>query len=62
MSAMNHYHVSFVDGEGTFYSASVETPQDLFTTEGIDGIALELAERLDQDEPVAVINVIPLKS
>ena len=36
---MNHYHVAFVDNEGTFYSASVETPQDLFTTEGIDGIA-----------------------
>jgi hypothetical protein len=59
---MNHYHVSFVDNEGTFYSASVETPHDLFTTAGIDGIAEELAERLGQDEPVAVINVIPLKS
>lgn len=59
---MNHYHVAFVDNEGTFYSASVETPLDLFTTEGIDGIALELGERLDQDEPVAVISVIPLKS
>lgn len=59
---MNHYHVSFVDDEGSFYSASVETPHDLFTTEGIDGFALELGERLGQDEPVAVINVIPLKS
>lgn len=59
---MNHYHVAFVDNEGSFYSASVETPLDLFTGEGIDGIALELAERLDQDEPVAIINVIPLKS
>jgi hypothetical protein len=59
---MNHYHVAFVDNEGTFYSASVETPLDLFTTAGIDSIAEELAERLDQEEPVAVINVIPLKS
>jgi|OpeIllAssembly_1097287.scaffolds.fasta_scaffold1820014_2 hypothetical protein len=59
---MNHYHVAFVDNEGTFYSASVETPHDLFTTAGIDGIAAELAERLDQDEPVAVISIIPLKS
>lgn len=59
---MNHYHVAFVDDEGAFYSASVETPHDLFTTEGIDGIALELGERLGQEEPVAVINVIPLKS
>ena len=59
---MNHYHVSFVDSEGSFYSASVETPHDLFTTQGIDDIALELGERLDQEEPVAIINVIPLKS
>jgi len=59
---MNHYHVAFVDNEGTFYSAAVETPRDLFTAAGIDGIAEELAERLDQDEPVAVISVIPLKS
>ncbi|MDP2879524.1 MAG: hypothetical protein Q8N74_08375 [Sulfuricella sp.] len=58
---MNHYHVAFVDNEGTFYSASVETPHDLFTTAGIDRL-LELAERLDQDEPVAVIGIIPLKS
>ncbi|MHB0985280.1 MAG: hypothetical protein ACYC05_06760 [Sulfuricella sp.] len=43
---MNHYHVSFVDDEGAFYSASVETPHDLFTTAGIDDIALELGERL----------------
>lgn len=59
---MNLYHVSFVDDEGTFYSASVETPHDLFTTAGIDDIAQELAERLGQKEPVAVINVIPLKA
>lgn len=59
---MNHYHVAFVDDEGAFYSASVETPHDLFTTEGIDGIALELGERLGQEEPVAIISVIPLKS
>lgn len=59
---MNYYHVSFVDNDGTFYSASVETPHDLFITEGIDSIALELGERLDQDEAVAIINVISLKS
>jgi hypothetical protein len=59
---MNHYHVSFVDSDGTFYSASVETPLDLFTSQGIDDIALELGERLAQEEPVAIINVIPLKS
>lgn len=59
---MNHYHISFVDNDGTFYSASVETPQDLFTTAGIDEMALELGERLDQEEPVAIINIIPLKS
>ncbi|MBZ0092201.1 MAG: hypothetical protein ACYC2R_09130 [Burkholderiales bacterium] len=59
---MNHYHVSFVDSDGSFYSASVETPHDLFTTVGIDGIAQELGERLEQEEPVAIINVIPLKS
>lgn len=59
---MNHYHVSFVDSDGSFYSASVETPDDLFTTAGIDAMAMELAERLDQEEPVAIINIIPLKS
>lgn len=59
---MNHYHIAFVDNEGDFYSASVETPSDLFTSEGIDNMAMELAERLDQDEPVAIMNVIPLKS
>ena len=59
---MNHYHISFVDSDGTFYSASVETPQDLYTTLGIDEMALELAERLDQEDPVAIINIIPLKS
>jgi len=59
---MNHYHVSFVDSDGSFYSASVETPDDLFTTVGIDAMAMELAERLDQEEPVAIINIIPLKS
>jgi hypothetical protein len=40
----------------------VETAADLFTTEGIDNMALELAERLDQEEPVAIINIITLKS
>jgi hypothetical protein len=59
---MNHYHIAFVDSDGAFYSASVETPNDLFTTAAIDEMALELAERLDQEEPVAIINVIPLKS
>jgi len=61
-TGLNHYHISFVDNEGAFYSASVETPRDLFTTAGIDGIAEELGERLDQEDPVAIINVIPLKS
>ncbi len=59
---MNHYHISFVDSDGSFYSASVETEADLFTTEGIDNMAMELAERLDQEEPVAIINIITLKS
>jgi len=59
---MNHYHIAFVDDEGDFYSATVETPDDLFTSAGIDAMALELADRLDQDEPVAILNIIPLKS
>lgn len=59
---MSHYHIAFVDNDGAFYSASVETPRDLFTTAGINGIAEELSERLDQTDPVAIINVIPLKS
>jgi len=59
---MNHYHIAFVDSEGDFYSASVETEDDLFTSAGIDIMAMDLAERLEQDEPVAILNIIPLKS
>lgn len=59
---MNHYHIAFVDNEGDFYSASVETDEDLFTSVGIDTMAMDLAERLEQDEPVAILNIIPLKS
>jgi len=59
---MNHYHIAFVDNEGDFYSASVETEDDLFTAVGIDTMAMDLAERLEQDEPVAILNIIPLKS
>ncbi len=59
---MNHYHIAFVDDEGDFYSASVETEDDLFTAAGIDTMALDLAERLEQDQPVAILNIIPLKS
>jgi hypothetical protein len=59
---MNHYHIAFVDDEGDFYSASVETDDDLFTSAGIDSMAQDLAGQLGQDEPVAILNIIPLKS
>lgn len=58
---MNHSHISFVDNDGTFYSASVETQLDLFTTAGIDEMALEPGSRLDQDSQ-SNFNIILLKS